>query len=57
MKTSGEKYIFYYDDQSGETVRKVADSFAANPSLSFTSEDAGAIKERIREIFPKTTIL
>ncbi len=51
-KNSGEKYIFFYDDESVETLWQVTDSFARNKELSFTRSDATVIQERAQGIDP-----
>lgn len=49
QKYSGEKFIFFYDDFSGQEVCNTADKFAKNPDLSFTEKDAQAIKDRVKK--------
>lgn len=48
LKNNREKFVFLYDDSSGNELRLLVDQFAANPSLNFTESDALNVKSRIK---------
>lgn len=50
---NGEHYVFLYDDASSRTVRRVAFGWAANPALSFTWDNATAVRRRVRAAIEK----
>ena len=46
QKSDGEKYVFLYDDESRWGLCNIADTFAANPELSFTGRDASIARSK-----------
>jgi hypothetical protein len=47
-KKTGERFIFFYDDVSGDELRRLVDSFVANPDLNFTEDNALNVKSKIK---------
>lgn len=47
---NGERYVFLYDDASGDALLRQFGRHASDPSLSFTWYDAAVLSQRVRKL-------
>ena len=51
---TGERFIFLYDDQSGDRLLQTLGRYAADPELNFSWHDAAMLSQKVRRL---TTVI
>ncbi|MFM9964450.1 MAG: hypothetical protein ACKV2Q_24875 [Planctomycetaceae bacterium] len=50
LEKEGEKFIFFYDDESFAVLLQTLGNFAADPNSGFTWYDAAVLTQRARQL-------
>ena len=47
---TGERFIFFYDEQSSERLLQTLGRYAADPELNFSWHDAAMLSQKVRQM-------
>lgn len=50
VTAAGERYYFFWDDESWEQINPALGRFAASPDLSFSWYDAAVLSQKVRRL-------